>query len=602
MEFKELLAESSYGPMIRAKLHNNTIAGIYMFDPSYADFLGGSSTPLLDFTSATVSGFVLQWPGCGNGLQPMFQVGSAANSYAGITLSQGFGGCSIVGLQSYISNQSVFVGTPISSSGVNGQLFYTMQLPGPPSTAVSLGGGVPVGTILYSVSAVDANGNQTLVGPVKSAVTTSGNQTVTVTPPTLPTGAIGWVPYRSAGGGGAVMTNIPGCTFIVGNSPFVDTFGFGCGGSVPQSSQASSSSLSTNGVTSYQLKLANNFTDTVLPTSLTANRTQTLPDVTGVVPVSSYLNSAYDNATRANGAIGGNWTIEQNGVNIASNQIQGTSTGSNSAFWNANSFSNVQFAEATVTALNGTTDFPGVSVLASGTGSSSTYYDCLEDTTNIYIQRVVNTVSANLTSASSTGVPGDILRLEIAPGGALTCYKNGAVALTFTDTLITSGSPGLMISGNVATLKNWSGGNLHPLGHLDVEQDWTKTQHFTRGVSFGTETFTASPRGEQSVFLPGVLTSTWTGSTWTLDKGVTVTRVQVQAKTAPSGCSTNAVVQITDGTSPVNITVSAAANDSGPITQGYAAAASLTISVQTAAAGCTTSPADANVVVQYRMQ
>src|SRR6266478_1462643 len=49
--------------------------------------------------------------------------------------------------------------------------------------------------------------------------------------------------------------------------------------------------------------------------------------------------------------------------------------------------------------------------------------------------------------------------------------------------------------------------------------------------------------------------------------------------------------------------LAAAANDSGAISQNYAAGASLIVSVQTAAAGCTTSPADANVVtVQYRMQ
>ncbi len=83
---------------------------------------------------------------------------------------------------------------------------------------------------------------------------------------------------------------------------------------------------------------------------------------------------------------------------------------------------------------------------------------------------------------------------------------------------------------------------------------------------------------------------------------VTVTRVQVQAKTAPSGCTTNAIVRLTDGTTPVNLTIAAAANDSGAIAQNYAAGASLTIAVQTAAAGCATSPADANVVVQYRMQ
>jgi hypothetical protein len=603
MEFKELLAESSYGPVIRAKLHGNVIAGIYMFDPTYADFLGGGSTPLLDFTSAAVSGFVLQWPGCGDGYQPMFQVGSAAGAYTGITVTQGFGGCSAVGLQSYIVNQGGFVNTPIASSGPSGQLLYQMPQPAAPaSTVVSSGGGVPVGAILYSVAAVDSNGNQTMVGPARTAVTSTGNQTVTVTPPTLPVGSIGWVPYRGSGGGGATMANIPGCTFISGTAPFADIFGFTCGLTVPTGTVAGSSSLSTNGVASYQLKLANGFVNTILPVPLTANRTQMLPDVTGIVPVSSYQNSAYDNATRANGAIGSNWTVEQSGVNIASNQIQGTSTGVNSAFWNANSFATSQFAQATITALNGTTDFPGVSVLASGTGSSSTYYDCLENSTNMYIQRVVNAAATNLTSAASTGAAGDLLRLEVAPGGALTCYKNGGVALAFTDTQITSGTPGLSISGSVATLKNWSGGNLHPLGHLDSEQDWTKTQHYTQGVGFGAETFTASPRGEQNVFLPGALTSTWTGSTWTLDKGITVTRVQVQAKTAPSGCTTNTVVRLSDGTSPVNVTISAGANDSGPIAQNYAAAASLTISVQTAAAGCATSPADANVVVQYRMQ
>src|SRR4029077_13767242 len=163
-----------------------------------------------------------------------------------------------------------------------------------------------------------------------------------------------------------------------------------------------------------------------------------------IVPVSSYVNSAYDNATRANGAIGSNWSVQQNGLNIASNQIQGTTAAqSNSGFWNANTFSPVQFAQATITALNGVSDFPGVTVLASGTGASSTYYDCVENSTTIFVQRVFNTGTTNLTSTSSTGAVGDLLRLEVAPGGVLTCFKNGAVALTATDTQISSGSPGL---------------------------------------------------------------------------------------------------------------------------------------------------------------
>jgi hypothetical protein len=116
------------------------------------------------------------------------------------------------------------------------------------------------------------------------------------------------------------------------------------------------------------------------------------------------------------------------------------------------------------------------------------------------------------------------------------------------------------------------------------------------------EAFTSSPRAEQNIFLPGALTATWTGSTWTLDKAITVTRIQVQVKTAPVTCSPNAVVRLTDGTSAQNLTVTSTANDSGAISQNYAAGAALTVSVQTAAAGCGTSPSDANVIVQYRMQ
>lgn len=124
----------------------------------------------------------------------------------------------------------------------------------------------------------------------------------------------------------------------------------------------------------------------------------------------------------------------------------------------------------------------------------------------------------------------------------------------------------------------------------------------TYKATIGGEALTASPRAGQNVFLPGALTTAWTGATWTTDKAVTITRMQVQAKTAPSGCTTNAIVRLTDGATPVNLTLTAAANDSGPIAQNYAAGAALTVSVQTAASGCTTVPADASVVIQYKMQ
>jgi hypothetical protein len=230
-----------------------------------------------------------------------------------------------------------------------------------------------VGTNTYAITAADADGKETVISTTVSAVTSSGNQTVTVTPPALPAGAVGWFPYRNgvkaAVGGGGVNCGVP----ILPGVPFADVFGFTCSTSPPTTTTAGSSFMSSSGIGTQQIKINN-------------------------------------------------------------------------------------------------------------------------------------------------------------------------------------------------------------------------------------EAVSASPRAEQNVFLPGALTSAWTGATWTLDKALTITRVQVQAKTAPGGCTTNAVVRLTDGATPVNVTVSAAANDSGVIAQNYAAGASLTVSVQTAAAGCTTSPADANVVVQYKMQ
>src|SRR5216684_2983467 len=494
-------------------------------------------------------------------------------------------------------------GTGIQAAGIS-SIGYAMPQPNAPSVNVGAHGScssncVAAGTYFYLIVANDLTGHNSIASPATSA-TTDGTQTITVS----------WVPV-----GGQVITS-RGRGLTANNILMTDSLGTGVGGtsctdlgsliysaSLPQTSSANSSSFSSAGLATTQLTLTNSgFSDSIGGT-LSANRTQTMPDVTGYIPVTSYLNSAYDNATRSNGVIGAYWTIQQNGLNIVSNQFQGTSSNSsNTAFWNANPFSAIQFAQATITALNGTADFPGVTVLASGSGASLNYYDCVENSTTIFLQRIVNGGTTNLTSASSSGAVGDLLRLEVAPGGALTCFKNGAVALTATDTQITTGSPGLLISGSIATEKNWSGGNSHPLAQLDTEQDWTKPQHFTQGAAFGLETFTASPRSEQNVFLPGALTSTWTGSTWTNDKSVTITRLQVQAKTAPTGCTTSAVVRFTDGTTPVNLTISAAANDSGAISQNYPAGSSLQILVQTAAAGCTTSPADANVTVQYRMQ
>ena len=604
-EFDTSLHESAVAPYLRFNCPTGVFNGIELRDVVESDAVVGFGTPVVDAQNGgnIVS---LLWSGgsTSNAAQPLFIAPTAATQANALILD---GPIANQGNTSFVSlNGLGLVANSLVSTTGTGRLVYGMPLVTPaPGIAVSSGGSVPVGTIPYQFQWVDVDGNFSAASPSVNAVTTTGNQTVTITPPTPPVGAIGYVAYRNT-----VRVNLigfGGCStsaFVPIAQAYADTSSFACGNPTGPAT-AGSAIVGPNGLSGQQLRLTNNgnVLSTAFPSGLGANRTLSIPDISGYLPVTGYLNSAYDNATRANGAIGANWTVTNNGIKISSNNFVGTVGATNDvAYWSASSFSASQFSQVTLTALNGTSDFPGVAVLLSGSGAATQGYNCIEDSTNIFIQRISGTSNTTLASAATTGAIGDILRLEAAPGGVLTCYKNGVSTLTATDTTYTSGQPGLFLFGTTATSKNWSGGNLHPLAQLDAEQDWTRTQHFTQGMALGGESLSASPRGEQSVFLPGALTSTWTGSTWTPDKAVTVTRLQVQAKTAPSGCTTNAIVRLTDGTTPVNLTIAAAANDSGSIAQNYAAGSSLTIAVQTAAAGCTTSPADANVIVQYRMQ
>jgi len=597
--FNETLNESGYYPSWRFNTGNNPLYAVDIIRTSYSDPLGGASTPLIDLTTAPgTSAFRVIDPFCSNGDQPLF----AANQ-GGIEVTEGSEGCTLLGsnsaiLHNLLNLSEAYLNASAQFTG-SGQAYYAMTTPAAPTLAISGSTGPSAGTYYYRVLANDTNGNTTVASPASSGITVNGSQGVLITVVPVP-GQVSFTICRGtspnamacvATGGGF---QVSGTTYLDGPTIFPNN-------SLPAISTAAASSIGANGLSASTLTIPGGGAKTSISGSFSANRTQFFPDVSGVVPVTGYVNSAYDNAMRANGAIGANWSIGQGGINISSNAFAGTSGGShNVAAWSANTFSNYgQFAELTVTTLNGTSDFIGPMVMVTG----NTGYSCIEDSTSIFLQKYSGGTGTNLTSVSITAAAGDVLRLEIIePSGALTCYRNGISVLTGTDTTYTSGAPGLDMYNNVATSKFWNGGNLHPLGQLDSEADYTKVQHLNAGVAIGTETFTASPRGEQNVFLPGALTSTWTGATWTTDKAVTVTRVQVQAKTAPAGCSTNAIVRLTDGTSPVNVTVAAAANDSGPIAQNYAAAAVLTVSVQTAAAGCSTSPADANVVVQYRMQ
>lgn len=121
-----------------------------------------------------------------------------------------------------------------------------------------------------------------------------------------------------------------------------------------------------------------------------------------------------------------------------------------------------------------------------------------------------------------------------------------------------------------------------------------------RGV---TETLSAAPRAIFNGFFPALTTPLIPGARVTLDRKITVIRFQVVLGTAPMGCSTQAVVQITDGTKQISIDLANGRSvyDSGAISQDYGSGTTLDIQISTAAVGCTTSPANANLSVQYKM-
>jgi len=494
---------------------------------------------------------------------------------------------------------------------------YQMGLPSAPTAVAVAGGSLAPGTYYYRIIAIDANGDTTGASPatVTPCTTLGGNLSCRVSWTALP-GQIGARLCR-----GRAANNTP-CASDPGNSPasysvrgtsVTDTgVGDSFTASSPNANMASSAVLGPEGVAAQSVKITGGgFVSTLTLNSFSANRAQTLPDVNGIVPVTSYLNSAYDSFNRSNGDLGSSWTSYLPGgvftpPRIISNTVQNTASNqAMAAFWSANLFANDQFAEFSVTTSSGSGPVfsPAVRLTSSG-GYECAFKSGIQNATGIY--KAIGTSSTLLSAGvTQTLTSGDVLRCEVQ-GTTITQYYNGAVLQTASDTTYKAGSPGFVNYSNAAaasiSFHNWSGGNLHPITHSDVEQDWTKLQHFTQGLALGPETVTSSPRSEQNVFLPGALTSTWTGATWTTDRAVIITRIQVQTKTAPASCTTNAVVRLTDGTKPINVTISTVANDSGAISQSYAAGASLQVKLQTAAAGCTTNPADANVTIQYRMQ
>jgi hypothetical protein len=479
--FTQPLLESGTCPFFHFNTGNNLTYGVTITDPTYADPIGGLGVPVIELGNSRVTAFKVSTTGinvCATGNQPLFAamastsvlVENPACLYLGLAeTTETFPGGLI------LSNTSLSIGGA-------GQAAYAMSAPAAPEVAISGSSGPGANTYYYSVVAIDVNGRGSPVSQNSPPITVNGSQGVLVTLPSYVVGQVATTICRSTTVGYASgVCGTPNAGYQITGTTFLDNGSFfpsvsansygGAGASILGGAGLSSSTWVMPGSAGSKASLSGLFS---------ANRMQLLPDVSGTIVASSYINSAFDNAIRANGAIGSNWRVIGGGLNIASNAFQGARAGTqNFANWSANTFSKYgQFGEVTVLTMNGTTDYIGAAVLVNG----DNFYSCIENTTALAIQKNSAGTITNLQLGTITGVPGDILRVEVVePSGTITCYRNGAVALTATDTTFSSGSPGLVMVGNVARSKNWTGGNLHPIAQEDTEQEWTKPQHFLGG-------------------------------------------------------------------------------------------------------------------------
>jgi len=101
-----------------------------------------------------------------------------------------------------------------------------------------------------------------------------------------------------------------------------------------------------------------------------------------------------------------------------------------------------------------------------------------------------------------------------------------------------------------------------------------------------------------SAFVP-VFAPKYKVSTFTPGSAITVTRMQAQVAVPPSNCRTEAVIQISDGTTSHTLTITGAANDSGALSLNYAAVDSVTLSISTPAQ-CLVAPLVGTVLIQYQ--
>jgi len=172
---------------------------------------------------------------------------------------------------------------------------------------------------------------------------------------------------------------------------------------------------------------------------------------------------ATDSFTGTNGTqievYSANWTLNAGAIDIQSNAIAPDNpTDESGAHWNADSFSNDQYAELTLAALaSGYQIGPAVRAHV----SAATYYIYYTDGGATQIAKMVGGVWTQLGSDLANPANGSVLKLEVS-GTTLTAYDDDVSQGSRTDSSIASGYAGVAAYGDNTTTRgdNFEGGNL----------------------------------------------------------------------------------------------------------------------------------------------
>jgi hypothetical protein len=194
-----------------------------------------------------------------------------------------------------------------------------------------------------------------------------------------------------------------------------------------------------------------------IPNSITCSITYSIAQRSAGLP-----DTVNDTFGRANGAPGSNWTAVSGTFAITSDALTVTSNGSPAAtmYYSGQTFSNDQTVQAMLASLPASGDYIGITVRQSAFGETN-YYAVVSYNGSAYslqVGKIVAGVTTTKYAGNYAAAVGDRITLTV-DGTFINAYLNGSPIYGFSDSSITSGSPGVMGTVGGGSLKNFFAGS-----------------------------------------------------------------------------------------------------------------------------------------------